>query len=161
MTLQEIKNALKYTKPIYLHGKSGSGKTSLLKQFENSVFVSIHEIEEFDDLYKWIQPSIVDIFHKSPKKRICIIDNIDFLHTHEKKVMTQFLKQFKLEEKKKKTRPFSLILCGTNVHDKKIKELMKYCTCIQTRYIKELSHNQYEKSIQINIKQIMTKSFKA
>jgi hypothetical protein len=160
MTFQEIKTALKYSKPIYLHGKSGSGKTTLLKQFENSVFVSIQEIEEFDDLYKWIQPSIVDIFHKSPKKRICIIDNIDFLHTHEKKVMTQFLKQFKLEEKKKKHRTFSLILCGTNIHDKKIKELMKYCTCIQTRPTKELSHNQYEKSIQINIKQIMTKSFK-
>jgi len=160
MTYQEIKQALKGSRPIYLHGKSGSGKTTLLKQLEDSVFVSIQEIQEFEDLYKWIQPSIVDIFHKSSKKRICILDNIDFLHTHEKKIMTQFLKQFKLEEKKKKTRNFSLILCGTNVHDKKIKELMKYCTCIQTKSNKELVYNQYEKSIQINIKQIMTKSFR-
>ncbi len=160
MTLQEIKSALRHSKPIYLYGKSGSGKTTLLKEFEHSIFVSIQEIHEFDDLYKWIQPSIVDIFHKTPKKRICIIDNIDFLQTHEKKVMTHLLKQFKLEEKKKKTRNFSLILCGTNTHDKKIKEVMKYCTCIQTTPPKELVHNQYEKNIQVNLKQIMTKSFK-
>jgi chromosomal replication initiation ATPase DnaA len=160
MTLQEIKNALKLSKPIYLHGKSGTGKTTLLKQFEHAVFVSIQDIEEFDDLYKVVQPSIVDIFHKAPKKKICVIDNIDFLHTHEKKIMTQFLKQFKLEEKKKKTRTFSLILCGTNSYDKKIKEIMKYCTCIQTNSVKEIEYNQYEKSIQTNIKQIMTKSFK-
>ena len=160
MTYQELKIALKHSKPIYLHGKSGSGKTTLLKQLEDSIFVSMQEIQEYEDLYKWIQPSIVDIFHKTVKKRICIIDNIDFLHTHEKKLMTQLLKQFKLEEKKKKHRSFSLILCGTNVHDKKIKELMKYCTCIQTKPIKETLHNQYEKSIQINIKQIMTKSFR-
>lgn len=160
MTFQEIKSALKHSKPIYLYGKSGSGKTTLLRQFENAIFVSIQDIQEFDDLYKWIQPSIVDIFHKAPKKRICVIDNIDFLHSHEKKIMTQFLKQFKLEEKKKKTRTFSLILCGTNSYDKKIKEIMKFCTCIQTQPIKEIAYNQYEKSIQTNIKQIMTKSFK-
>ena len=160
MTLQEIKTALKTSKPIYLYGKSGTYKTTLLKELDNSIFVSIQDIHEFDDLYKWIQPTIVDIFHKAPKKKICIIDNIDFLHTHEKKVMTQFLKQFKLEEKKKKTRSFSLILCGTNYYDKKIKEIMKFCTCIQTKTSREIAHNHYEKSIQINIRQIMTKQFK-
>jgi hypothetical protein len=160
MTMQEMKNALKLSKPVYLFGKSGTYKTTLLKQIDHAIFVSIQDIQEFDDLYKWIQPSIVDIFYKAPKKRICVIDNIDFLHTHEKKVLTQFLKQFKLEEKKKKTRTFSLVLCGTNCYDKKIKEIMKFCTCIQTKATRDIAHNQYEKSIQINIKQIMTKQFK-
>jgi len=160
MTAQQLKFALKQSKPIYLYGKSGTGKTTLLKELEQAVFVSIQDIQEFEDLYKFIQPTIVDIFHHSPKKRICIIDNIDFLHTHEKKMMTQFLKQFKLEEKNKKKRSFSLIICGTNSYDKKIKELMKYCVCIQTATVSDISFNQYEKSIQTNIMQIMTKSFK-
>jgi Cdc6-like AAA superfamily ATPase len=157
MTTQQIKNALKQNKPIYLYGKSGTGKTTLLKELEQAIFVSIQDIQEFDDLYKFIQPTIVDIFYKAPKKNICVIDNIDFLHTHEKKIMTQFLKQFKLEEKNKKKRNFSLILCGTNSYDKKIKELMKYCVCIQTKSDSDISYNQYEKSIQTNIMQIMTK----
>jgi len=155
----ELRMALKQSKPIYLYGKSGSGKTTLLKELD-ATFVSIQEIHEFDDLYKWIQPSIVDIFRKAPKKKICVIDNLDFLHSHEKKVLTQFLKQFKLEERKKKTRNFTLVLCGTNDFDKKLKEVMKYCVCIKTQPPPDLRYNEYEKSIQTNIHQIMRKSFK-
>jgi hypothetical protein len=150
--------ALKQNKPIFLYGKSGSGKTTLLKKLD-AIFVSIQDIQEFNDLYKWIQPSVLDIFHKAPKKKICVIDNLDFLHTHEKKILTLFLKQFKLEEKKKKTRTFTLILCGTNDFDKKLKEIMKYCVCIQSKSPPDLSYNEYEKSIQTNIQHIMTKSF--
>jgi hypothetical protein len=88
-----------------------------------------------------------------------VIDNIDYLHTHEKKVLTSFLKQFKLEEKKKKTRNFPIILCGTNIHDKKIKEIIKLSNMITIQKEVHLSHNQYEKNIQHNIRQIMMKEF--
>ncbi len=49
MTTQQLKIALKQNKPIYLYGKSGTGKTTLLKELEQAVFVSIQEIQEFDD----------------------------------------------------------------------------------------------------------------
>ena len=49
MTMQEMKNALKLSKPIYLFGKSGTYKTTLLKQIEHAIFVSIQDIHEFDD----------------------------------------------------------------------------------------------------------------
>ena len=94
------------------------------------------------------------------KHQIFSSKNLSEVYGIYEQVSDQFLKQFKLEEKKKKVRTFSLIICGTNYYDKKIKEIMKFCTCIQTKSNRDIAHNQYEKSIQINIKQIMTKQFK-
>ena len=123
---KELKRFLNSTKPIYIYGKSGVGKTEMIKTLNNIQFISIQDINEYDDILPFMKPSIIDLFNKKDSSKICVIDNIDFLHTHEKKVLTSFLKQFKLEEKRKKTRDFSIILCGTNIHDKKIKDKIEY-----------------------------------
>jgi hypothetical protein len=157
--MEQILHYLKSTKPIYLHGKSGVGKTKLLKELKNTQFISIHDINGFEDIYINIQPNILELFKKNNNKKICIIDDIDFLNNHEKKVLTSLLKQFKLEEKKKINRGFTIILSGTNIHDKKIKELLKLCNVVHLNRPIELSYNKYEKNIQQNIKQIMTKEF--
>lgn len=157
--MEQLIQYLKLSKPIYIHGKSGVGKTNLLKQLNDTQFISIHEINGFEDIYIHTQPSVIELFQKKKIKKICIIDDIDFLNNHEKKVLTSLLKQFKLEEKKKINRGFSIILSGTNIHDKKIKELLKLCNVIHLNRPIELSYNKYEKNIQQNIRQIMLKEF--
>lgn len=157
--MEQLIHFLKLSKPIYLHGKSGVGKTKLLKELKDTQFISIHEINGFEDIYIHTQPSILELFKKKTNRKICIIDDIDFLNNHEKKVLTSLLKQFKLEEKKKINRGFSIILSGTNTHDKKIKELLKICNVIHLNRPIELSYNRYEKNIQQNIRQIMLKEF--
>jgi hypothetical protein len=157
--MEDLTHFLKLTKPIYLCGKSGVGKTKLLKELKNSQFISINDINGFEDIYVHTQPSVLELLKKNTNRRICIIDNIDFLNNHEKKVLTSLLKQFKLEEKKKINRGFSIILSGTNIHDKKIKELLKICNVIHLNRPVDLSFNKYEKNIQQNIRQIMLKEF--
>jgi len=158
-SLKEIKRLLHFKKPIYIYGKSGVGKTEIIKKLDNVKFISLQDIDDYNDILIFMKPSIIEMFNKKDSIKICVIDNIDFLHTHEKKVLTSFLKQFKLEEKKKKTRDFSIILCGTNIHDKKIKEIIHLSNLITVKKDIKILHNQYEKNIQHNIRQIMMKEF--
>ena len=147
-------------KPIYIYGKSGCGKTSLLKTLPSVKFISIQEITTYEDLVIFAQPSILERMSNNQNKQICVIDNIDYLQNNDKKLLTSLLKQFKLEEKKKQRRNFVLILCGTNYYDKKIKEILKYCNILHMKDENILLYNQYEKNIQKNIQKIMNKNFK-
>ncbi len=157
----KLKIYLEQKKPIYIYGKSWTGKTTLIKKLEPNIkFISIHDINDYDDIGPLIEPSIMDIFYNKKNKKICVIDDIDFLHTHEKKVLTSLMKNFKLEEKGKRKRTFPIILCGTNIHDKKIKEIQKLCNIIHCTRPLVIKHNIYEKNIQNNIRQIMQKEFK-
>lgn len=156
----KLNKYLEGKRPIYIHGRSGVGKTTLIKKLGPNVkFISIHEINEYDDIPPLIEPSILDIFQNKNIKKICVIDDIDFLHIHEKKVITSLMKNFKLEEKGKRIRNFPIILCGTNTYDKKIKEIQKLCNIIHFTRSFSIKHNLYEKNIQNNIRQIMQKEF--
>jgi tRNA uridine 5-carbamoylmethylation protein Kti12 len=155
--MEQIQTYLKSSKPIYLTGVSGSGKTTLLKNLPNTLFVSMQDIDEYDDILKRMKPSILDMLHTIDHKCICVIDNIDIIHTHEKKFLTLLLKEFKQEDKKKKTRHFSIILCGSNVHEKKIKEIMKLSNVVTLKPPKELLLNRHEMNVQGCIQKIMRK----
>jgi hypothetical protein len=150
-------------KPIYVTGKSGSGKTTMLKQLPFSVkFISIQDINSYNDLELLVQPSIIQkMMNKNLNNHVCVIDDIDYLQNNDKKILTLLLKQFKLENKKKCVRNFKIILCGTNNYDKKINEIFKFCNIVTIHNInKELLYNKYEKNIQNTIKCIMVKDFK-
>lgn len=158
--MEKIVHFINSNKPIYVHGKSGCGKTTLLKKLPYNVkFISIQDISSYEDLVIFAQPSILQKMSLNNTKQICVIDNIDFLQTNDKKILTSLLKQFKFEEKNKKKRNFTLILCGTNYYDKKIKEIFKFCNVVHINTNNNLLYNNYEKNIQNNIKKIMTKSF--
>jgi hypothetical protein len=155
--MEQLQLYLKSSKPIYLTGVSGSGKTTLLKNLPNTLFVSMQDIEDYDDILKRMKPSILDMLHTIDHKCICVIDNIDIIHTHEKKFLTLLLKEFKQEDKKKKTRHFSIILCGSNVHEKKIKEIMKLSNVITLKPPLESQLNRHEMNVQGCIQKIMKK----
>jgi hypothetical protein len=158
--MEKLLHYINLSKPIYLHGKSGCGKTTMLKELPFNVkFISIQDISSYEDLVVFAQPSILQKMSLNNSKQICVVDNIDFLQTNDKKILTALLKQFKFEEKNKKKRNFTLILCGTNYYDKKIKEIFKFCNVVHINTNNNLMYNNYEKNIQNNIKKIMTKSF--
>uniref|UniRef100_A0A6C0EUV9 ATPase AAA-type core domain-containing protein n=1 Tax=viral metagenome TaxID=1070528 RepID=A0A6C0EUV9_9ZZZZ len=160
-----MENLLKYiklNKPIYIYGKSSTGKTTLLKNIENYnvYYFSIQEISSYDDLLTYTNPSIVQVMNKNTSKTIIIIDDIDFIQINEKKILNSFIKQFKQEEKKNKPRNYTIIFSGTNYYDKKIKEIIKLCNVIKLEVLyKPLLYNNYEKNIQNSIKKIMNKEF--
>jgi hypothetical protein len=148
-------------KPIYVYGKSGVGKTTILKNLPFLCkFISIQDINSYEELVIFAQPSVLDQFNNNNNKQICIIDNIDYLQNNDKKILASLLKQFKIDDKKKIKNKFKFILCGTNNYDKKIKEIFKYCNLVNITNTVNLLYNNYEKNIQNSIKKIMTKEFK-
>jgi chromosomal replication initiation ATPase DnaA len=153
---------IKSNKPIYVYGRSGTGKTELIKNINLPYhYFSLNEINTYEEVMSYTNPSIVQVMTKNITKTIIIIDDIDFIQINEKKILNAFIKQFKYEEKKNIKRNYSIIFCGTNYYDKKIKELIKLCNVIKMETLyKPLVYNNYEKNIQNSIKKIMTKEFK-
>jgi chromosomal replication initiation ATPase DnaA len=159
-----MENLLKYiktNKPIYVHGSSGTGKTTLLKKISDYHYFSLNEINTYEELMSYTNPSIVQVMTKNITKTIIIIDDIDYIQINEKKILNAFIKHFKYDEKKSIKRNYSIIFCGTNYYDKKIKELIKLCNVIKMETLyKPLIYNNYEKNIQNSIKKIMNKEFR-
>jgi chromosomal replication initiation ATPase DnaA len=160
-----MENLLKYiktNKPIYVHGSSGTGKTTLLKNITYDYhYFSLNEINSFEEVMCYTNPSIVQVMKKNITKTIIIIDDIDYIQINEKKILNAFIKHFKYDEKKSIKRNYSIIFCGTNYYDKKIKELIKLCNVIKMETLyKPLIYNNYEKNIQNSIKKIMNKEFR-
>jgi chromosomal replication initiation ATPase DnaA len=158
-------NLLKYiklNKPIYIYGRSGTGKTELLKNINIPYhYFSLNEINTYEEVMSYTNPSIVQVMTKNITKTIIIIDDIDYIQINEKKILNAFIKHFKYEEKKSIKRNYTIIFCGTNYYDKKIKELIKLCNVIKMETLyKPLIYNNYEKNIQNSIKKIMNKEFR-
>ena len=58
--MDKILSFINYNKPIYVYGKSGCGKTTMLKQLPYDVkFISIQDITSYEDLVIFAQPSIL------------------------------------------------------------------------------------------------------
>ncbi len=160
--MENLLKFIKSNKPIYVYGRSGTGKTTLLKNIEiNTHYFSLNEINSFEEVMSYTNPSIVQVMTKNITKTIIIIDDIDYIQINEKKILNAFIKHFKYDEKKGIKRKYTIIFCGTNYYDKKIKELIKLCNVIKmdTLY-KPLLYNNYEKNKQNSIKKIMNKEFR-
>jgi chromosomal replication initiation ATPase DnaA len=160
--MENLLKFIKSNKPIYVYGRSGTGKTSLLKTIEsNTHYFSLNEINSFEEVMSYTNPSIVQVMTKNITKTIIIIDDIDYIQINEKKILNAFIKHFKYDEKKSIKRKYTIIFCGTNYYDKKIKELIKLCNVIKMETLyKPLLYNNYEKNIQNSIKKIMNKEFR-
>lgn len=151
--MEKLELFLNENKPIYIYGASGCGKTRLIKQVPCLKRISIHDLNNMDELYPYLQPSVMDYFHKKRFLPVFAIDDIDELHLHEKKIVTFLLKFLKQEIKRGMS--YKLILCGTNSYDKKIKEIMKFCNVIHLSEMGKGSERVYEKNTQGSIQQIM------
>ena len=91
--MENLLKFIKLNKPIYIYGKSSTGKTTILKNIENYnvYYFSIQEINSYDDLLTYTNPSIVQVMNKNTSKTIIIIDDIDFIQINEKKLLNSFI----------------------------------------------------------------------
>lgn len=153
-----MENYLSDNKDIYIIGCSGIGKTKMVKSYLNGNYhlnyLSIQNISNMNDIYKYTNDSILNIMNKTKKQNIVVIDDIDILNNNEKKILNELIKQIKLY-KKKETKTFKFIFIGINQYDKKVKELMKLCNVIHLK-----DNNEYEKNIQLNIKNVIEQKIK-
>ena len=134
---------------IYLHGKTKSGKTtSILNYVKDNQkeyrYMKIQELKNDQDFMNLLNTkNIYNMFlNKQQKYKYIIIDNLDYIHTNDKKILSFLIKFFK----KKQHNEFPMIyfiFIGTNTQDKKIIELMQYTYTIE--YIPE-QYVDYDKA---------------
>ena len=156
---EQIDLFIKDSKPIYITGNSGSGKTYLIDSYFKNINMNIKKItlkkiiniSYLDEITKL---DIIDVFNNIKREIIIIIDDIDVLNIQEKKIINELIKMLKNINKYKKKLKYKLIFSGINYSDKKIKELMRLSNIIS------LGNNIYNKNIYINIKNILNKNNK-
>ena len=156
---EQIDLFIKDSKPIYITGNSGSGKTYLIDSYFKNINMNIKKItlkkiiniSYLDEITKL---DIIDVFNNIKREIIIIIDDIDVLNIQEKKIINELIKMLKNINKYKKKLKYKLIFSGINYSDKKIKELMRLSNIIS------LGNNIYNKNIYINIENILNKNNK-
>lgn len=156
---EQIDLFIKDSKPIYITGNSGSGKTYLIDSYFKNINMNIKKItlkkiiniSYLDEITKL---DIIDVFNNIKREIIIIIDDIDVLNIQEKKIINELIKMLKNINKYKKKLRYKLIFSGINYSDKKIKELMRLSNIIS------LGNNIYNKNIYINIENILNKNNK-
>ena len=131
---------------IYIHGKSGLGKTTytieLLKDNNLEYYhIPLSKIKNEDDIdVKMNSKNIINMFNNTKSKyRYLIIDDIDYLSNNDKKILGILHNKIKvIKNKKSKDRSryndLKFIFIGTNYTDKKVKEIMKTCNIIEIQY---------------------------
>ena len=156
---EQIDLFIKDSKPIYITGNSGSGKTYLIDSYFKNINMNIKKItlkkiiniSYLDEITKL---DIIDVFNNIKREIIIIIDDIDVLNIQKKKIINELIKMLKNINKYKKKLKYKLIFSGINYSDKKIKELMRLSNIIS------LGNNIYNKNIYINIENILNKNNK-
>ena len=108
------------SKDIYIIGCSGIGKTYMIKNyFDNHIFhinyLSIQNISNMNDIYKYTNDSILNIMNKTKKTNIVIIDDIDILNNNEKKILNELIKKLKVYKKKNPSNLNSYLLESINM----------------------------------------------
>jgi hypothetical protein len=149
---------IRENKPIYIYGKSGTGKTRLINQYftrdkYNLFFVSLKNI---NPSYFISDTDVMSLFHKVKKEKVIIIDDIDVLNVSEKKNINDIIKMLKHHKKNKIPFMYKLVLSGINQTEKKIKELISLCNSIHLTN----DNVSYNKNIYIHIQDITSKTNK-
>jgi|TARA_A100001015_G_C15037776_1_gene737438 hypothetical protein len=146
---------IRENKPIYIYGKSGTGKTRLIHQyFKEEDYNLFHvPLKNINASYFIPNTDVMSMFYKKRKEKVIVIDDIDVLNVCEKKNINDIIKMLKHHKKNKIVLPFKLILSGINHTDKKIKELISLCNPIH------LTNDTltYNKNIYIHIQDITSK----
>ncbi len=66
--MENLLKFIKSNKPIYVYGRSGTGKTTLLKNIDsNTHYFSLNEINTFEEVMSYTNPSIVQVMTKNIK----------------------------------------------------------------------------------------------
>ena len=127
---------------IFFHGDIGTGKTTFIKNllaqnnflYRDFDICNKHTITEFIEEMNTISHNIMDMFAKSIRKKVVVIDNIDILYEIDKTIITNLIKIVRPKKtKRQKEECYSIypIICISNTVDKKLVDLVKICKVIE------------------------------
>ena len=138
---------IKIKRSIYLHGNTGCGKTYFIKKILNEM--------KYDIIYynsnntrnsKFIKNissnyvsdnNIISLFNKKEKKIVILMDEIDSMNNGDKGGINSLITLIRPKKTSKQKKEFitniPVIIISNNKIDKKIKELKKYCICINLK----------------------------
>ena len=167
---------IKVHKTIYMVGKSGFKKSSNILQFLKTqdydhTYTSLQQIRNSNEIYDLLKSrNICSMFSGKNKyrKKVLVIDNIDYLQNVEKKNLGNIIKLIKSKEFQEKMSNYCIIFIGNNLYDKKQIELSLcvehyiYLNDIYTinhetykiqamkKNVLDLLNNNYDKGINLN-----------
>jgi hypothetical protein len=126
---------------IFVYGKSGVGKTHLVKEYLKNnnydpIFYEPHEQRnktslQLDNMSN-TRVNVLNMFKKEQKKVVIVIDEIENMNNGDKTGITSLIKSLKIKKNKKKdVKNINPIICISSTNsEKKIKELMDVCKVI-------------------------------
>ena len=137
----------KIKRSIYLHGNTGSGKTYFVKKIlqdmkydivyynsnntRNSKFIKNISSNYVSD------NNILSLFNKKQKKIVILMDEIDSMNNGDKGGINSLITLIRPKKTSKQKKEFianiPIIIISNNKIDKKIKELKKYCICLNLK----------------------------
>ena len=137
----------KIKRSVYLHGNTGSGKTYFVKKIlkfmkydivyynsnntRNSKFIKNISSNYVSD------NNILSLFNKKQKKIVILMDEIDSMNNGDKGGINSLITLIRPKKTSKQKKEFianiPIIIINNNKIDKKIKELKKYCICINLK----------------------------
>lgn len=141
------KDILTILRGIYISGNSGVGKTYFIKEILNELNYDIVYFDGGDVRNKNVietitkcntsEANVINMFYNIKKPIAIVMDDIDSMNSGDKGGINALIKLIRPKKtKKQKIECISNnpIICINNTYsDKKIKELMKVCKCIELR----------------------------
>lgn len=132
---------------LYLYGKHGIGKTSYIRDIlheHHYEMIHYNSCDSFnrDFIYNMStecmnDTCILSSFCKKPKKKVIVLDDIVSIHVSDRTAIGKLVKLLRPKKtKRQKTEEIAMvpIICINHYYvDKKIKELMKVCECIEMK----------------------------
>jgi DNA polymerase III delta prime subunit len=144
---EQNKHNLTTKKGIYIYGEPGSGKTTFITNILTEMNYDIIKYDAGDIRNKSIidtitkhnmsDKNIMSMFNKKIQRIAIIMDEIDGMNNGDKGGINSLIKIIRPKRtKKQRIEEITLnpIICIGNYHiDKKIKELMKVCHCVELK----------------------------
>lgn len=161
--ISELKNNysdIKNTCGLLFYGNDGIGKTTLIK----SILTELnYEILEYDHtisgtknienlFYKLSKnESIINIFNKTPKRIVILIDNLHFINKNEKGTLNDLIKLLrpkKTKSQKIEKRSNNLVIAISNINNEK--KIVEFKSKVLSMKINDLSNRVFENILQKN-----------
>ena len=144
---EKNKHDLMKRRGLYIYGAPGTGKTTFIKNLLREEGYDIVGYDAGDIRNKTIietiaknnmaEKNILSLFEKKAKPIAIVMDEIDGMNNGDKGGITALIRLIRPKKtKKQKTEETASIpiICISNYHvDKKIKELMKVCSCFELK----------------------------
>jgi hypothetical protein len=135
----------KTKKCVYIHGPPGCGKTKFAINILTALHFNIIMYDTNDSRTKNIidsininnmaDKSIIDIFHKRKSNMVVLMDEVDHMNIGDKGGINSLIKLVRPKKTKRQKEEnithIPIICIGNTSHEKKIKELIKYCVSIE------------------------------